>query len=127
MHSYANRYFNTASPESVPTTRGLVMNWGWRYDLVVWLSDLLLRGKLRTLRETTLDLARLRKAEAVLDVGCGTGTLALAAKERVGETGRVVGIDPGPRQINRARSKAARRGLEGSPRSRARSSLGAGS
>jgi len=48
----------------------------------------------------------------VLDVGCGTGTLALAAKERVGPTGRVVGIDPGPRQIGRARSKAARQGLD---------------
>jgi ubiquinone/menaquinone biosynthesis C-methylase UbiE len=87
------------------------MNWGWRYDLVVWLSDLLLRGRLRQLREAALDLARLRDGESVLDVGCGTGTLALAAKERVGETGRVVGIDPGPRQISRAHAKAARRGL----------------
>jgi ubiquinone/menaquinone biosynthesis C-methylase UbiE len=112
MHSHAQQHPQAASPESGPATRGLVMNWGWRYDLVVWLSNLLLRGKLRGLRETALDLARLRQGDAVLDVGCGTGTLALAAKERVGPTGRVVGIDPGPRQIGRARSKAARQGLD---------------
>lgn len=112
MRSYAHHHPQAASSESAPSTRGLVMNWGWRYDLTVWLSDtFLLRGKLRQLRETALDLARLQEGEAVLDVGCGTGTLALAAKERVGDTGRVVGVDPGPRQIARARSKAARRRL----------------
>jgi ubiquinone/menaquinone biosynthesis C-methylase UbiE len=112
MHSYAHHDPQAASPESTASTRGLVMNWGWRYDLAVWLSDtFLLRGKVRELRETALDLARLQEGETVLDVGCGTGTLALAAKERVGGAGRVVGVDPGPRQIARARSKASRRRL----------------
>jgi ubiquinone/menaquinone biosynthesis C-methylase UbiE len=41
-------------------------------------------------------------------VGCGTGSLALVAKERAGETGHVYGIDPAPKQIARARHKAAR-------------------
>ena len=112
MYSHAHHHPQAASHESAPATRGLVMNWGWRYDLVSWISNLLLRGKLRGLRETALDLARLSEGEAVLDVGCGTGTLALAAKARVGASGRVVGIDPGPRQIDRARSKAARRGVD---------------
>jgi ubiquinone/menaquinone biosynthesis C-methylase UbiE len=40
-----------------------------------------------------------------------TGTLALVAKQRVGATGRVAGIDPAPPMIARARRKAARRGL----------------
>jgi ubiquinone/menaquinone biosynthesis C-methylase UbiE len=44
----------------------------------------------------------------VLDVGCGTGTLALEVQRRVGSVGRVVGIDPGEEQIARARAKAAR-------------------
>ena len=47
----------------------------------------------------------------MLDVGCGTGRLALEAARRVGETGRVTGIDPGTDQIAWARSKAARSGL----------------
>jgi ubiquinone/menaquinone biosynthesis C-methylase UbiE len=88
------------------------MNWGWRYDLMVWFFDtIVLRGKLQALRHRTADLAQLQSGETVLDVGCGTGTLALIAKERVGTTGRVFGIDPGPQQIARARSKAARRDL----------------
>jgi ubiquinone/menaquinone biosynthesis C-methylase UbiE len=57
-----------------------------------------------------LDLAELRRGETVLDVGCGTGTLALDAYERAGASGRVVGIDPAPRQLARARAKATRRG-----------------
>lgn len=110
MHSFALHRHSGSAETSAPT-QGLVMNWGWPYDLLVWLLDALgFRGRLRELRYRAADLARLQPGEAVLDVGCGTGTLALIAKERVGDTGRVYGIDPGPRQIARARSKAARRG-----------------
>jgi ubiquinone/menaquinone biosynthesis C-methylase UbiE len=83
------------------------MNWGWRYDLMVWFSDtIIFRGRLKNLRTKTIELARLHSGDSVLDVGCGTGTLAIMAKERVGTTGRVYGIDPGPQQIARARSKS---------------------
>ncbi len=41
-----------------------------------------------------LDHAGVGPGEAVLDVGCGTGVLALAASERVGTDGSVVGLDP---------------------------------
>jgi ubiquinone/menaquinone biosynthesis C-methylase UbiE len=82
------------------------MNWGWRYDLMVWFFDtLVFRGRLKQLRRKTIELAQLHSGDAVLDVGCGTGTLAIMAKERVGTTGRVCGIDPGAQQIARARSK----------------------
>lgn len=96
------------SEAPVPQTRGTVINWGWFYDLVVWFFA---RGREQALRQMIADLAQFKPGESVLDVGCGTGSLALVAKERVGEMGSVVGIDPGPRQIARARSKAARRGL----------------
>jgi ubiquinone/menaquinone biosynthesis C-methylase UbiE len=83
---------------------------GWRYDLFEWVVDpLMFRGQLRSLWRRTLDLARLQPGEQALDVGCGTGTLALAAARRVGASGRVVGIDPSAQQIARARTKAARR------------------
>jgi len=40
-----------------------------------------------------LDAAAVRPGQAVLDVACGTGILARTAAERVGPTGRVVGVD----------------------------------
>ena len=49
------------------------MNWGWRYDLLVVVADVLLRGKLRQLRLRAVDLADLQPGEAVLDVGGGGG------------------------------------------------------
>jgi demethylmenaquinone methyltransferase/2-methoxy-6-polyprenyl-1,4-benzoquinol methylase/phosphoethanolamine N-methyltransferase len=61
------------------------------------------------LRSRTADLALLTEGEAVLDVGCGTGDLALQVARRVGSSGLVAGIDAAPEMIARARQKAARR------------------
>ena len=89
--------------ESAPQTQGTVLNWGRLYDLIVRVST---GGKEQALRRKIADLIGLQPGKAVLDVGCGTGSLALLAKKHVGETGRVCGVDPGPRQIARARAKA---------------------
>jgi len=43
-------------------------------------------------------------AEAVLDVGCGTGTLLHRARQE-GHTGRLCGIDPDPAMLARARRR----------------------
>jgi ubiquinone/menaquinone biosynthesis C-methylase UbiE len=109
MHSFAHRH--AASSSAAPETTGLLLDLGWRYDLMVGAIDLVTGGRLSALRRRVLDLAELRPGEAVLDVGCGTGTLALEAQARVGVSGHVVGVDPAPRQLARARAKAARRGL----------------
>jgi ubiquinone/menaquinone biosynthesis C-methylase UbiE len=94
------------------------MNLGWRYDLMVWFFDtVVLHGKLRKLRLRAADLAQIQSGEAVLDVGCGTGALAMEACKRVGATGRVCGIDPGPKQVARARSIAERASLSSTSRS----------
>ncbi|HET9910983.1 MAG TPA: methyltransferase domain-containing protein [Anaerolineales bacterium] len=93
---------------TTPHTRGIVMNWGSFYDIVMWF---LTRGNERALRQKIADLIGYQPGESVLDVGCGTGTLALVAKERVGNAGSVHGIDPAPRQIARAHAKASQQGL----------------
>jgi ubiquinone/menaquinone biosynthesis C-methylase UbiE len=110
VHSFARHRHNAAGEASAKETKGLILNGGWRYDLMGWFQDTFsFRGQWRELRQRTITLARLQPGEQVLDVGCGTGTLALEVARRVGRAGRVAGIDPSPEQIARARAKAVRR------------------
>jgi ubiquinone/menaquinone biosynthesis C-methylase UbiE len=112
MHRFAHHHHENRSEAQADSTRGWVMNLGWCYDLLVWFFDtFLLRGTLRRLPQRTADLAQLQIGEAVLDVGCSTGALARVACQCVGASGRVRGIDPGPRQVARARAKTERAGL----------------
>ena len=112
MHSFARHRHRSAGKASTKETKGLILNGGWRHDLMVWFFDtFLFRGQWRELRQRTADLARLQPGEQVLDVGCGTGTLAIEVQRLVGRAGRVAGVDPGTQQIACARSKAARRNL----------------
>ncbi len=90
-------------------TTGRVLHWAFRYDLLVWLVSL---GHERSFREKLLSFASLKQGESVLDVGCGTGTLAVAAKRHVGAQGTVQGIDASPEMIARARKKARKAGIE---------------
>jgi ubiquinone/menaquinone biosynthesis C-methylase UbiE len=76
-----------------------------RYDLKLFLAS---RGREGAFRERQLDLARIEGGESVLDVGCGTGTLAIAAARRAGTTGAVTGVDPSAELLERARKKARR-------------------
>lgn len=46
-----------------------------------------------------------KSGDAALDVGCGTGRMALHVSKLVGPAGRVVGIDPSPYRINVAAAK----------------------
>ena len=90
------------------TPGGMVVHWAQRYD---WLVTVLTFGRERRFREQLLAPAKLAPGQSVLDIGCGTGTLAIAAKLRVG-VGKVTGIDASPEMIARARRKAARTGVD---------------
>jgi ubiquinone/menaquinone biosynthesis C-methylase UbiE len=93
--------------ETAPRTHGLVLQWAARYDLLAWL---LTHGRERELREAIIRLAELQQGNDVLDIGCGTGTLAIAASGHVGKTGAVTGIDASPSMIARANRKAVKAG-----------------
>jgi ubiquinone/menaquinone biosynthesis C-methylase UbiE len=90
-------------------TTGRVIHAAAGYD---WLAWLLLLGRERAFRERLVSLARLEPGQTVLDVGCGTGTLAIAASRRVGPTGRVHGVDASAEMIARARKKAGKAGVD---------------
>jgi hypothetical protein len=75
------------------------------YDPVVRLTT-----RERRFKERLLELADLRPGERALDLGCGTGTLAIAACRR--QPGASVhGLDADPRMIERARRKAHAAGV----------------
>jgi ubiquinone/menaquinone biosynthesis C-methylase UbiE len=69
-------------------------------------------GRENSLREMTVNLARVKPGDCVLEVGCATGTLTLAAKRQAGSSGKVFGIDIIPGMIERSQQKAAKANLD---------------
>ncbi|MFC1956058.1 arsenite methyltransferase [Chloroflexota bacterium] len=51
-------------------------------------------------------LASLRKGETVIDLGSGAGFDCFLAAEKVGKTGRVIGVDMTPQMLEKARENA---------------------
>src|SRR4029450_1170866 len=58
-------------------------------------------------RRALVEQAAIRSNDRILDIGCGTGTLATLVKQLHPDVD-VVGLDPDPKAIARARSKAQR-------------------
>jgi len=100
----------TTANQPGPTTEttGLVIRTPRRYDFRLWLASW---GREGRFRDEEIRLARIAPGDRVLDIGCGTGTLTIAAARAAGPTGRVVGVEPGVEMIDRARAKARRAGI----------------
>lgn len=94
---------------AMPRPVGAVLHSAALYDAILWFS---LWGRERQLRQRILALAGLQPGESVLDVGCGTGTLAILAKQAVGPAGIVCGVDASAEMLARARFKATRAAVE---------------
>jgi ubiquinone/menaquinone biosynthesis C-methylase UbiE len=69
-------------------------------------------GREAKLRQVTIGLAGVKPGDTVLEVGCGTGTLTLAAKKAAGPTGKAYGIDIISGMIEASRRKATEAGEE---------------
>lgn len=65
----------------------------------------------RAIKERVLAYAAIARGEEVLDVGCGTGTLAVGAA-RAAPGVRVTGLDADPSILTQARRKAGAAGVE---------------
>lgn len=63
------------------------------------------------IRIAAVDALGLRRGEVVLDVACGSGLSLPHLAQRVGATGRVVGVDHCPAMIEHARARVAQASL----------------
>jgi ubiquinone/menaquinone biosynthesis C-methylase UbiE len=105
MNSSPKLDSNSTSALSAPKTNGQVIHTPRLYEFIVWVMTC---GKEQAFRKFTAELAELKKGESVLDIGCGTGAMALLAKQYVGETGSSCGIEPSLEMVSYARQKAKR-------------------
>ena len=95
-------HFGTQHGEA---TRGHVIHWAPVYD---WVFG----GILRRTHGAVVDLAALSARKRALDVGCGTGSLAVALKASAGPTGSVHGIDASQEMIEVARRNASKAAVD---------------
>jgi len=98
-----------AHGEAPPTAGRTIRSWARFYDAASWLLSF---GRAPAIKKMIVEMAAAVPGEAVLDVGCGTGSLAIALKAEAGATGEVHGIDASPEMIEQARRKAARAGVD---------------
>ena len=68
-------------------------------------------AQIAPLGEAGIAAAKPLRGENVLDVGCGCGQTSLQLAERVGEAGRVLGLDISAVMLERARERASQAGL----------------
>lgn len=61
-------------------------------------------------RRDLIAQANITSGQRILDIGCGTGTLAVMLKRSHADV-EVIGLDPDPKALRRAKTKATRAGL----------------
>jgi ubiquinone/menaquinone biosynthesis C-methylase UbiE len=94
---------STQNSAASSETRGNVLHKALSYDL---LTNLILQPS----QASILSLAQIKAGDNVLDVGCGSGRLTIAAQKKVGPSGAAQGIDPSQEMIAVAHKNAARSG-----------------
>jgi SAM-dependent methyltransferase len=87
-----------------PRLQRRIQRYGW--DLAAAMYEPLWRDQLAPAQAELMACAELMPGERVLDVACGTGTVALDAAARVSPGGVVVGVDLSGRMIGVGRRRA---------------------
>jgi ubiquinone/menaquinone biosynthesis C-methylase UbiE len=82
---------------------------GHMYDR---LTAIMMAGRQKGIRKASIELARIKQGDRILEVGCGTGTLTMLAKNFAGPEGKVFGIDPLPQMVRTAQQKAQKAKLD---------------
>jgi len=90
--------------------RALFDSIAFRYDLV---NQVITLGQIGRWRERVAREAGRHKPRLALDLGTGTGDLALAIARRTGRESHIVGFDLSPEMLRLAQAKVRRRGLQG--------------
>lgn len=102
-----HRMRNEPKTKGGPETTGVTIHWAPQYDLFTSLMGFGVNSRNSRM---VVELSKVKAGDRVLDVGCGTGNLTLAAQKCTGASGEVYGIDASPEMIDVARKKAKRLG-----------------
>lgn len=83
-----------------------------RFDWLTPFYDSFLRRMMKedTFKSRLIEQAQIQEGHRVLDLGCGTGTLAILIKQRY-PTAEVIGLDADPRVLAMAEAKAEQAGV----------------
>ncbi len=93
-----------SSVHRVNSSSRVIDSWANIYDIVNYFVFMIFGGG-NNLRNEIADMAKLKEAKSVLDVGCGTGNLSLEIVRRLPFGGHVIGIDAGERMVTLAKNK----------------------
>jgi ubiquinone/menaquinone biosynthesis C-methylase UbiE len=89
----------TAGGFDQTTVRRIYNVWAPNYRL----ADVYLLGQLARLRPAAVDRLQLAPGDSVLEISCGTGANFRYLEERIGPSGRLVGVDYTPAMLEQAR------------------------
>jgi SAM-dependent methyltransferase len=89
---------------------------GLNWQIGVWndMAEVYVReidARFRSVVDHVLERAALKPGERILDLGTGTGAVALSSAPRIAPDGHVIGVDISPEMLTLARARAAGAGL----------------